>query len=204
MILGPGCALLLPPKTGSSYVVRECAGIGWRAPHSQHDRRCWHSPPAGFQLYSTRRNPVAWYESLYRYMHQYPAGQGCLRGLVVQAPFRPWLMSLMRDPVTRDVGPLQYEVMTGMRRLGVGLATYRVMQVTLPVEIDSVTEAWLPDDVSWIRTESLTEDLTAVWREHGVEATPKLGRVKVTRPRADIVWDDEMLEVVRKRDALLW
>ena len=53
------------------------------------------------------------------------------------------------------------------------VATVAYVDELFVCAVGSVTEAWLPDDVSWSRTESLTEDLTETTDQSiaGVEST---------------------------------
>lgn len=202
MIKGPGLSIFLPPKTGTTYLIRECERVGWMLHKTHHERRCRIRVDLG-DIYCVRRDPFDWYESLYRYMHCHPVGRSCLVNLPVMAPFGPWLLALLHDPVTTTGGPLQREVISDLRRLDCGLATYRVMSAALEVEVSAIATARLPTDVAWIPTEGLTGALGALWQSRGVTLVPSPVRAKVSKPRDDIHWTPELLALVESRDRLL-
>jgi len=195
MIIGPGVTIYLPPKTGTTALRAAAQAIGWRSPR-HHMNRWEHPAPAGHRIVCARRNPWSWYASLYDWISS--QGTGCWRGFGVSG-FRSWMRMLFQDHPAAIGFPEAQRVVGRMRATGIGLATYRVVQLCGHGDPQKM-EPRIPEDVLWLRTEHLAEDWEALLCLVGVRGVPPLPRLKTSTRERD--WRDYYDADLRDRVAI--
>ena len=201
MIVGPGFSLIHIPKTGGRYAWWELQKTGQcRRPYGVHKRRMdvKIGSQSRWKWYAIRRNPYDWYVSWWA--HLFEVDRRC-KAVLWSPDFKATLRRLMRQESTHGMD--SWPVFETMKACGIGYCTYRHVQSTQKADHMLNGKVEWPEDVLWLRSEQLWEDLCELYRAHRLPGRPSPTRHRPSPRERDwrTYYDDESAGWVAEADS---